>query len=194
LRLLFCLGGDRRFQRSQELPTGISDAPTAIVPQHKSIDKNFELGCARGQPPHPVGPIRSARHQDADIARQFGNGGAPIRMARQDLQNRNLKTHGTPRDKANSTTIACATRPSIGPQRDFSTLSLTGNSKFCPRASVNRATLRSRRERSAPAAVRSPAWGAYGGLGAEPRRPRISSRPLGQQAAAPAVPRDQDGA
>jgi hypothetical protein len=99
LLLLFFVGGDRRFQRGQELSARMGDAPTAIIPQHKCIGKNFELWCARGQPAHSVCPIRPAGHQDAYEARQFDNGGAPIRMARQDLQNRNLKTHGTPRDK-----------------------------------------------------------------------------------------------
>src|SRR5882757_3918262 len=47
--------GGRRFQRSQELPSPIRDAPTEVVPQHKCIGKNFELWCARGEPPHPVG-------------------------------------------------------------------------------------------------------------------------------------------
>jgi hypothetical protein len=58
--LLFFRVYGKRFQRSQELPTRVSDAPTAIIPQHKRIGKNFELWCARGQPPHPIGPIRSA--------------------------------------------------------------------------------------------------------------------------------------
>jgi hypothetical protein len=58
--LLFFRVYGKRFQRCQELPTRVSDAPTAIIPQHKRIGKNFELWCARGQPPHPIGPIRSA--------------------------------------------------------------------------------------------------------------------------------------
>ena len=82
------------------------------------MGKNIEVWCALCQMPHPIRPIRAARHQNAYIARQFGNGGAPIRRARQDLQNRNLKSRNAPR-QTNSTTITSAQRSSVSP-RDFS--------------------------------------------------------------------------
>jgi hypothetical protein len=58
--LMFCPGGDRCFQGSHKLPARLGDAPTATVPQHKSIAENFKLRRSRRQLPHPVGPIRSA--------------------------------------------------------------------------------------------------------------------------------------
>jgi hypothetical protein len=47
------------------------------------------------------------QNQDADIARQVGNRGASFRMASQDFQNCNLKTHHTPPDE---TALKCAMR------------------------------------------------------------------------------------
>jgi hypothetical protein len=134
---------------------------------------------------------RRIRSDPLDIrmltARQFVHGGAPVRMARQDLQNRNLKTHGTPRDKTNFTTIACPGRPSIGQQRDFSTClwpATTGSAHGLP--------LRSQAACGPAASVCSaqPRPGAlwYGGVGTEPRRPRISLGPEDQSASDRAVP------
>src|SRR5882757_3619207 len=106
-------------------------------------------------------------------------------MARQDLQNRNLKTHGTPRDKTNFTTIACPGRPSIGQQRDFSTClwpATTGSAHGLPLGS---------QAACGPAASvcsAQPRPGGLWGLGAEPRRPRISSGPEDQPASDRAVP------
>jgi hypothetical protein len=61
---------------------GFRDLPSGIVPQDVSRAKNIEIGRESCQALHASRPLRAA--QEGDISIEVRNGGATIRLPRQD--------------------------------------------------------------------------------------------------------------
>ena len=74
LRLDWC------FKEIEKHPAGISDLPSRIVPSNKRLTENIEVWCARGQPFHPVGPVRATSDQNCHCALEIGQRSAALRM------------------------------------------------------------------------------------------------------------------
>jgi hypothetical protein len=112
-------------------------------------------------------------------------------MARQDLQNRNLKTHGTPRDQL--IRHHSLSRAPVRPTAGFLHLSLAGNSKSAHGLPAIRAAGGGDERPLLQRTCAQPRLGGYGGFGRS-RAGHAFHRSRWINPLAPAVPNDQEGA
>lgn len=97
--------GQRRFNRDEEFTAFRRDLPPAGLSQHVSAGEDIQFRRARSQPLHSLRPICSATSQDRNEVLQLRKRCTPFRVARQNLQNCDLKTHATPRNNRNRNLI-----------------------------------------------------------------------------------------
>ncbi|MGY4292044.1 hypothetical protein ACVWXN_000136 [Bradyrhizobium sp. i1.4.4] len=82
--------------------------PTAVFALDEVLRKDVEVRHARSQALGAIAPVRTASRQDRHVALQVGHCGKSIRVADQDLQNRDLEIHPVPPRPVNATWLALA--------------------------------------------------------------------------------------
>ena len=87
----------RSLEGGKKQPAGLRNLPAGRVAQNKCAGKDVEAGRARRQAFCPVGPVRAAGNQNGHRASELVERRTSPWVSRQDLQNRDLKTHRTPR-------------------------------------------------------------------------------------------------
>ena len=87
------------FNNLEDFPPLRSQAPPAAQAFDQALGPDVQIRYSRGEALGPVGPVSTACSQDGHVALEILHDGKTVRIAHQDLEDRDLEVHARPRDQ-----------------------------------------------------------------------------------------------